>query len=156
MDNICTFINYVIRDDIKFENVGNNNILKATFGASSNRPNKNGLWIKHYFVAFGDVAERLRKCGIKAPCFITITCEQTVYKDKKDEIRENYVITDFSLMPKMKSSDSSADAKETVSSDSVLSDNGDSNNRPSVSTPQTQADTTSNLHGLEDLEAEFA
>ncbi len=145
MDNMCQFFNYVIRDDVKFETVGSNSLLRATFAASSNRPNKNGLWNKHYFVAFGDVAERLRKCGIKAPCFITLICEQTVYKDKEGKMRENYVISDFTLTPRSKSDNTTSDNEQIP----------DPEPTPSQPTPANKSNTET-LHGLEALEAEFA
>lgn len=144
MDNICIFMNYVIRDDIKFEKT-KSGMSKAQFGASSSRPDKNGLWNKHFFVAFGDTADRLEKCKIQVPCFMTITCEQTVYKDKEGQVRENYVVSDFSLTPKFKSQSEKADepAETPAPASAPVSE---------AASPKKESST---LYGLKDLESFF-
>lgn len=96
MDNVCTFIDWKIQGDVNISPL-NNGGKKVTFAASSVRPNKAGVWNKHYFVAFGSTAETLEKCQIRPGSILTLITEEQVYIDKEGNQKNNYLVNNFNL-----------------------------------------------------------
>jgi single-stranded DNA-binding protein len=76
---------------------------KLSFGLSSNKPNKHGIWNKIYCTAFGETAVQLEKLLVKG-VKLNLCAEQQVYTDKNGAMRHNYLVQGFQILDRPVSS----------------------------------------------------
>lgn len=117
VNNHCIFFGYAV-ENIYFKEDDTGEIVRANFSASSSANAK--VTNENRFVAFGDVAARLKKCKISGPCTMTIDAEQKASK-YKDEIQQSYVIKDFRIERFNKSDETEPEeVKEVIEPDYAI------------------------------------
>ena len=98
MDNVCIFMDWVIRGDVAPATLTSNGTPKKIFKASSPRPAKDGTWNSHLFVAWGETAKKLEEFQIGKGTHIIINATEQPYTDKEGKKQSTFLVNNFQII----------------------------------------------------------